>query len=142
VASTLPAWEDRPGGKKFCPEHGELFPRTVPCPVCRANPALPPVAVTDENAPATPPGAKSFHSLEAHFCDIADKALTDAKRIEDKKRRNFHDESAVKHHREIAIKALRAAADIAQARIEHDLDRRMLAELQRMRGQKGKGARR
>jgi hypothetical protein len=140
VASTLPAWEDLPGGKKRCPEHGDVFPRTVPCPTCRANPALPPVAITDAHAPPTPAGAKSLDALEWHFCEIADKALADAARIEKKRKRNFHDESAVKHHREVALKALGRAAELRQAQVEHDLDRRMLAELQRMK--KGKGARR
>lgn len=115
-----------------------MFPKTQVCPKCPRE-GLAPIKLAREQLPPPPKGCMSTVQIEAWFTALAKNAAASAelveKRAERKVRaiiietgeeteveaRDFHDEGAIAKHREIAIKAMRAANELAARREDDEL---------------------
>lgn len=129
--------------KKRCTDHGQTFDKKSVCSECRKGLRKELPRQPKEPLPEPPAGCMSTVQIERWFVDLAKASAARAAAIEDvvpiklpakpskKKRgkanaksegnrfRDFHDETAIANHRDRAIKAMRAACELA-ARREDD----------------------
>jgi hypothetical protein len=149
-ASHVAASEARPwvkvkgSGAMRCTRHDATFLLPGVCEACGTEPAR---DLEDEiDAPVLPPkGCRSLEQHERWFVKLADSAQVSANALAKLRRtpkkkaksaievvdanapkeledlRDFHDEAAIAKHREVALKANRAAAVLAQRRTEEAL---------------------
>lgn len=107
-------------GNHYCPKHNVEYGALEQCGGCVGDPAA---VVTEEKLelPDPPKGCISSDQREAWFTKLADAALADAARVKKRKAKDWHDEIAIKGHRETAIKAMRAAGELGGRREDFEI---------------------
>lgn len=119
------ALKPRPG-HHLCPKHGVEYGALEQCGPCQAGDPATVARESKRTAPKPPAGCRSVEQHERWFTTLADKALADVTRLGRSKKKDWHTEVAIKGHRDTAIKAARAAAELATAREEEALYRERL----------------
>lgn len=126
------------GTKQRCTLHDVVFAKTRTCPECPIG--GPPIKLAREQLPKPPKGCLSTTAIEAWFVALAKDALKSADDVEERANekhgqgilvatgeavtvllRDFHDETAIAKHRELAIKAMRAANELATRREDDEI---------------------
>ncbi len=108
-----PHRRDRRAARATAPR--SVLPNT--CPSCSADPGAPIEDEIDAPLPKPPKGCKSSVELERWFTELAiaaAKSATALARIP-RRKRDF-DETGMAKHRDVAIKAMRAAGELALRR--------------------------
>lgn len=132
MTDALP-WVDE-GNRKRCTKHARVFGRTEICEDCAGEPRTSIAATKDPVAPP-PKGCLSAVQLEAWFVALGRAAVASAGTVTKRKRLTFHDHSSIAKHRDNAIKAMRAALELAQRREDDAIvEAREAAMLGRDRG--------
>lgn len=99
-----------------------LTPDRATCPSCNVDPPPAIDEYLDKPLAVRPPkGCMSSQALEAWFVTLARKAADAADEVDVS---DFHGEGAIAKHRDNAIKAMRAATDLALRREDEELVRR------------------
>lgn len=108
----------RAGEKTRCTRHSVDFVLPNTCPGCGADPGAPIEDEIDAPLPKPPKGCKSLVQLEHWFTELAIAAAKSAASLAriPRRKRDFHDESGMAKHRDVAIKAMRAAGELALRR--------------------------
>jgi hypothetical protein len=135
VTHALPWVAD--GNKQRCTLHDVTFPKTRTCPQCAIG--GPPIRLAREQLPPPPKGCLSTVAIERWYVELAKESAASASDVEQRANakgkgilvetgeeievlvRNFHDETAIAKHREIAIKAMRAANELATRREDDEI---------------------
>ena len=118
-ASTEPR-KPRPGFH-LCPKHGVEYGALEQCGVCAGGDPAEPVTTAKAAAPKPPRGCRSIEQHEQWLTKLADDALRDVARLRKAKTKDWHTEVAIKGHRDTAIKAARAATELAAVREDTQL---------------------
>lgn len=124
TASSEPR-KPRPG-YHLCPKHDVEYGALEQCGVCASGDRAEPTATKRAAAPKPPAGCRSIEQHERWLTKLADDALRDVQRLRKTKGKDWHTEVAIKGHRDTAIKAARAATELAAIREDaHLLDDRL-----------------
>jgi hypothetical protein len=121
VTPSLP-WTRLADGSTRCHRHAVTWkPNKPSCAACRTDPGPAVEAIEAVALPDPPVGCLSSEQRERWFTELAEVALGDANRLSDLATAkpqdvDFHVESNITKHREVAIKAARAATDLALRR--------------------------
>lgn len=113
------------GKKHHCKRHDVSYGALEQCPKCVDDAAPLPSEVKVPLAPP-PDGCVNSEGREAWFTRVANDALADVARLQEtlgaatnedgESAGDWHTENAIKGHRETAIKAMRAAGELGNAR--------------------------
>jgi hypothetical protein len=106
-----------------CVRHGVRFVPPKTCAKCDADPGPDLADEIDEHLAAAPTGCMDSLALERWFVAVAKSGIVAANRVSKLKHKDFHDEGSIAKHRETAIKAMRAAAELTGRREDADLVR-------------------
>jgi hypothetical protein len=126
----------REGDKVRCRRHDVLFdPSMGSCATCDKDPGPEITSDGDTDLPAAPDGCLSSESIERWFVSLAVASRRAATKIAKGKIVTLQSESTVAKHREVAIKAMRAAAEFALRREDEAIVRAREKRIRdRMRG--------
>jgi hypothetical protein len=114
----------REGDSVRCKRHDVLFdPSLGSCAACDRDPGPEPADDIEAELPTPPDKCFSSEAIERWFTTLAVAARESARRVAKREKRDFHDESAIAKHRETAIKAMRAAGELALRREDEALVR-------------------
>lgn len=102
----------RNGDVVRCTRHSVEFSLPSTCDQCAADPFPPPSEIDIQVEP--PDGCLSLTDIERWFVSIAKEARASAKNPDE----DFHVDAAIAKHRDVAIKAMRGAAELAMRRTD------------------------
>lgn len=127
------------GRKQRCTLHEQTFAKTDACPQCVSAERGLPIKLARDVLPKPPKGCMSAVQIEAWFTALAKESAQSAVNVEERAdtlgkgvlietgeevevvTRDFHYEVAIAKHREVAIKAMRAANELANRREDDEL---------------------
>ncbi len=105
-----------------CTKHGVEFRLPLTCAACTVDPAFD--AVDEIGEPITAPeGCRTLEAHERWYTALANQCLAEVAAIDfaAEGERNWHVEGIIAKHREVAIKANRAAAELTSRRTDESL---------------------